>query len=260
MTNYNGGKGLIVSQGSDNPFCDEHFDFRQTLINCQGLYECPTDDQGRPQGPLVGYAGKYDSGDGVMANYVGLPYYNFSMADQHPAVLRRVAIELANLFLAGGHETDVILGAPMAGIKISAALAEELGCRHIFAEKEVVALGANGGRADERLAMKRYDIPAGARVWVGEELINNLSTALELVNLIKSVGARFCGIIAVINRSADDIRTFYGMPIVSLLHVPTPQYRQDDPLVVDALRRGYEIIWKPKPSWAMLKAAMGDSK
>lgn len=244
-------------------------DPRQTLINCQGLYECPVDGDGSPLGPLVGYAGKYGTGDGQEKNYVGLAYYNYSMADQWPAVNRWFARCLVN----GPVKADepqgtepyrwqskmVILGAPMAGIKFSAALAEELGCRHIFAEKKTLKAGLPGERDEEELRMLRYDIHPGDLVFIGEELVNNLSTTKDLVAIIEEAGATYMGIMCVINRSWPEVRQFMGKPIYSVLHVPTPQYRQDDSMILAALGRGFPIIGKPKHDWTTLRAAMDES-
>ena len=242
-------------------------DPRQTLINCQGLYECPMDGDGSPLGPLVGYAGKYRASDSSQKNFVGLAYYNYSMADQWPAVNRWFARCLVN----GPMKADepqgtepyrwqskmVILGAPMAGIKFSTAVAEELGCRHIFAEKKTLKVGLMvGERDEEELRMLRYDIHPGDLVWIGEELINNFSTTKDLVAMIEEAGGVYMGIMCVINRSWPEVREFMGKPIYSVLHVPTPQYRQDDPLIVAALACGLPIIGKPKHDWGMLKTAM----
>ena len=241
-------------------------DPRQTLINCQGLYECPVDETGQPVGPLVGYAGTYRVPYDGFEHYVGLAYYNYSMADQWPAVNRWFARCLVNGPMKG-HEVQstelyrwqdkmVILGAPLAGIKFSAALAEELGCRHIFAEKKVLKAGRPGERDEEELRMLRYDIHPGDLVFIGEELVNNLSTTKELVVMIENAGAIYMGITCVINRSWPEVRAFMDKPIYSVLHVPTPQYRQGDPLIVAALASGQSIIGKPKYDWATLKAAM----
>lgn len=258
-------------------------DPRQTLINCEGLYECPTDTEGYPIGPIVGYAGTYqipntepqedDSYDvsgadcfrrDTFKHYVGLAYYNYSMADQWPAVnrwfARQLAYEMIQRNATGSFNRasprTVILGAPMAGIKFSAALAEELGARHIFAEKKTLKAGMPGERDEEELRMLRYDIHPGDEVFIGEELVNNFSTTKDLVAIIEEAGGIYMGITCVINRSWPEATEFMGKPIYSVLHVPTEQYRQDNPLIVAALEGGFPIIGKPKHEWPRLRAAM----
>lgn len=244
---FDGGASLIVPD-----------DLQATLVNCQAYYECPVDETKRPQGPLVGYAGKYDAGNGEAKHYVGLAYYNFSMADRFPAVRRHFARILHDRVQSTIGHPDLILGAPWAGIRLSSALAEELGCLDLHAEKKVTHKATDGGRDEEIIILKRYlgDIPRGARVLVGEELVNNISSAEQIVALIEEADAEFIGISCAINRSMEGLTEFMGRPIVSALHVPTPQYRQDDPIILDALRRGFEIFWEPKPRWQELKAAM----
>jgi adenine/guanine phosphoribosyltransferase-like PRPP-binding protein len=235
-------------------------DHLATLQNCEGYYECPRGSNGEFLGPLVGYAGKYSLSDGSQKNFVGEAYLNFSMADQWPAVLGFFAEELADrIYEHSMSFPAVILGAPMAGIKLSTMLAEILGCRHIFAEKEVIEVAKDGQREKSRLILSRYEIYPGDRVLIGEELVNNFSTTAELCALVESAGGSVIGISCAINRSASQV--FWmppdrdPLPIVGVIEKSMPQYRQDDPVVAAEVAKG-NIIWKPKKDWARLKATM----
>ncbi len=238
-------------------------DLLATLGNCEGYYTCPTDETDRPQGPLVGYAGTYTTEGGKEEHLVGLTYYNFSMADRFPAVRRHFARILCDKVrqTVGQSSRDVMLGAPWAGVRLSSALAEELNCLDLHAEKVTLEKGAPGQRDREDIILKRYkdDIPKGARVFVGEELVNNITSAKKLVALIEDAGAEYAGITCAINRNADGVTEFMGKPIISALYVPTPQYRQDDSFILEAVGRGMPIIFDPKPAWATLKAAMDEA-
>ena len=147
---------------------------------------------------------------------------------------------------------DLILGTPWAGVKFSQEVARILGCRHIFAEK----------KGDSNMILGRYEneIRSGERVAVGEELVNNAGSTNKIIDLIESGGGDALCIICAINRSfpfRDRFPTASrgSIPIMGVIERSTPQYRQDDPMVAEAIASG-NIIWKPKYSWGLLKGVM----
>lgn len=230
---------------------DPKGDFLRTLENCQGFYACPVGADGKLFGPAVGYTGEYDAGDGTKKKRVGLVYYNFSQADQWPAVLSFFAREMNRRLTVKNMVPDVVVGAPWAGIKFSQEVACLLGCRHIFAEKK-----------GDDIILGRYegDINPGDIVAIGEELVNNASTTSKLVSLIEKNGGHVVCIFCAINRSSPFKETFWAppndpVPIIGVIERETPQYRQDDPVVAEAIAAG-NIIWKPKYAWEKMKAVM----
>lgn len=230
---------------------DSGGDFLKTLENCEGYYVCPQSPDGKLFGPVVGYTADYDVGDGTKKKWVGLTYYNFSKADQWPAVLSFFAREMNRKLTARSMIPDVIIGAPWAGVKFSQEVACLLGCRHIFAEKK-----------DDDVILGRYegDINPGDIVAIGEELVNNASTTGKLVNLIEKSGGHVVCIFCAINRSSPFKKSFWetsnvSIPIIGVIERETPQYRQDDLIVAEDVAAG-NVIWKPKYEWPKLKAAM----
>ncbi len=227
-------------------------DHAQTLINCGGFYLAP------PAGPLVGYAGTYEPDK----HYVGFGYFNVAMAEEWPDVMDYFAGCLGDRLHNGGYRPDVILGAPMGGIVFGQNLARSLGCRFVFAEKVQKVAGVDGQRGKEELVLARHDVHLGELVGIAEDIANNFTTTLELMKLIAAAGGIPYFLACVVNRSD---RTEYGpsdplmnpkpIPVMSLIHRPTPQYRQDDP-EVSALVQAGKVIWKPKHHWPELKAAM----
>jgi adenine/guanine phosphoribosyltransferase-like PRPP-binding protein len=241
----------IMNDGSH--LIDPEGDPLQTLRNCEGYYTCPTDAEGKPLGPIVGYTAPYTP-PGVVPElkWVGLTYYNFSKADPWPAVLTFFAEAMVRRLTVRHMLPDVIVGAPWAGVKFSQEVARLLGCRHIFAEK----------KGDE-VILGRYEgeIHAGDVVLVGEELVNNTSTTGKLVKLIEDADGKVLGIFCAINRSFPFKETFWKapesdpLPIIGVIERATPQYHQDDPLVAQAIADG-RIVWKPKYAWDKMEAAM----
>jgi adenine/guanine phosphoribosyltransferase-like PRPP-binding protein len=245
------------------------WDFLKTLENCQGHYVCPVGPDGKLLGPVVGYTAPYTASDGSEKKWVGLEYFNFSMADQWSAVLKAFAFEMASKLVGRGPpEPDLIVGAPWAGVKFSQAVALRVGCRHIFAEKEVVGFDDKGKKI-EKLILGRYEgmIHVGDRVVIGEELVNNASTTKKLIDLIENAGGQVVAIACAINRSypfrdsfeiepgENIINPGRSIPIISVIERSTPQYRQDDPLVAEAIAAD-NVVWKPKYAWDRMKAAM----
>lgn len=234
--------------GDGSHLLERDGDAFRILENCQGYYRCPTDGDGRPVGPIVGYTKEYEPGK----NWVGLEYYDFAMADMWPAVLEYFASRMVQRLREADLVPDIIIGAPWAGVKFSQEVARQIGCRQIFAEKTGYG----------QLILGRYEgvIEPGASVFIGEELVNNASTTGTLIQLVEQAKGHIIGILCAINRSFPFRAGFLGsdgkeIPILGVIERETPQYRQDDPLVVQAIVERH-VVWKPKYHWGRLRTVM----
>jgi adenine/guanine phosphoribosyltransferase-like PRPP-binding protein len=258
MKKNNDGSGLIVREKQDDASgcLILRNNYLKTLKRCKGFYECPCDSNGNFTGPLVGYAGTYEDIDGNIFHFVGAKYYNFSQADQWPEVLTIFAEAIASILYDCDIWPTVILGAPMAGLKLSQEVAQLIGCRHIFAEKKFVRMTDDGQRPIEELVLARYEINPGDQVIIGEELVNNCSTTAKLIELVNDAGGEVIGIVCAINRSYPFIDKYREIPIIGVIEQPTRQYRQDEPEVAPLVQAG-NIIWKPKTDdWPRLQKVM----
>lgn len=228
-----------------------------TLIACGGFYESPKNSGGEYVGPLVGYAGKYKINKGEPVeeekNYVGHCYFNVAKAEESPVIRAAFSRVLSLKFKSG--IPDVLLGMPMGGIVFATSVSQDMGCRLAFAEKKVTKLAdpSQGLKEESKLVTDRHTISEGDVVMVFEDVCNNFSTTEKAIKLIESKGAVFGGIICIVNRS--DKTEFGGKPVISLIHKPSPQYQQDDPVVAELVDAS-KVIWKPKHEWLALKAAM----
>lgn len=223
-----------------------------------GWYLCPKGDHGQRLGPLVGYAGKYDAGNGEMMQYVGDVYANFAKAEEQPRVIR-VWSEMMLDSLEPLKPT-VVLGMPWGGLASSVIWALSLGCRFGFAEKKTVRMATDKLREQSLLALNRHTLREGDRVLLGEDVTNNLSTAREACELVWAANAEVVGIVCWLNRSPAPFY-FYSpskeIPIVSLVFQNLPEYKQEDPYVAGDVALGnIELKPKDKASWANLMAAM----
>jgi orotate phosphoribosyltransferase len=229
-----------------------------TLKNCDGYYDCPKGPDGELLGPLVGYAGRYDDGNGKKLQYVGLKYYNFARAERFPHACSMFAEGIRNLLASKNIDFDVIVGAPMGGIILSAEIARVANRRRGFMEKKVTKLATETGKEESVLITDRHELSAGEDVILGEDVVNNMSTTDKAWKLITSFDARLVAITCAFNRSGK--RFFQApdgsmIPIICYEWIPTEQYRQDDPVVAEYVAKG-QVIWKPKDNWSALKAAM----
>lgn len=227
---------------------------------CGGYYRCPKSSDGTLLGPLVGYAGKYK--DGVTEkNWVGEEYYNYAKVEEHyravdafaEAVVRGCWKPLSTNF------PTVVLAAPMGGIVLGQTLARRLNIRFIFAEKKVTKASDGITREESKLTLDRHEVRPEDKVLVVEDVINNFSTTDQIMSLIYGAGAEPLALACALNRSektewhpsANDL----SLPVISAVHKPTMQYKQDDRRISHYIEKG-QIVWKPKADWGRLAAAM----
>jgi orotate phosphoribosyltransferase/orotidine-5'-phosphate decarboxylase len=227
-----------------------------TLLACDGFYESPKDEAGISYvGPLVAYAGTYKAEGGETKNKVGFCYFNVAKAEERPLVRQVFARLLADKISKSGIKPTLLIGMPMGGIVFAAALSDALGVRLAFAEKKVKKLAepGSGQKEESEMIISRHEINPGDVVMIVEDTCNNFSTTDKAQALVESKGGIFSGIACVVNRA--EVGEFAGKQVVSLIHKPSPQYRQDSPEVADLIRDG-KVIWKPKHEWPRALAAM----
>lgn len=238
----------------------------ETLTRAGGYYDCPKDETGKRLGPLVGYAGTYLD-DGVEKQYVGEVFYNMSRLEQWVEVFSYYSYQLvSNLAKLRGVDLSrpVFIGAPWGGVSVARSLAgahdksiqdfecyEYSNARAIFAEKKTLVQAEAGKRSKSMLVFDRHSPYVGDFTFICEDVVNNMTTTEEMVTLIESRGATVVAILCKINRSG---KTHFDHPdgrkirIVSVMDIPTKQYRQDDPYVADDIAVG-NLISKPKDVW-----------
>jgi len=214
-----------------------------TLRNCYGVYDA---EQVPGGGPLVGYAGVYEPGK----HWVGFRYYNIAMAEQWTEVMDYWANEvIRHNFDSTSYKADVFLGIPQGGNSFAQSLArayKKSDARFVFAEKIVTKVKTPEKREESHIAMNRHILLPGDITWEVEDVVNNYSSADKSQTMVEAVDSLMAGIICVINRS--DRNEYKGKPVVSMVNIPTEQFRQDDPRVADKVARG-EVFWKPKDIW-----------
>jgi len=213
------------------------------LTSLNACYVSPVDSAGNFKGPVVGYTATYEDGKGEKKNFVGFNYFNFAIVDRCPSALEFFANCILGEDPVGLNSyCDVLLGAPMGGIQLTTILGNLTEVDTIFAEKD----GTD-------VLIKRYAIKPGERVIVVEDVCNNFSTTSKIKAEIEKYGGKLVGIICAINRS--ELTEWNGIPVISAYHIPSKEYKQEDPAVASFIQDG-NYVAKPKLEWLKLKTAM----
>jgi orotate phosphoribosyltransferase len=237
-------------------------DHLETLRQCGGYYSCPKDGAGRRLGPLVGYAGKYPTSDGEK-QWVGDVYANFAKADEYPSVLFHYAFRMEEKLALVVKDIDIFCGAPIGGYDFSKMLGLIFDRRAIKAEKKVTALATANAREQSELVFARHGIEKDVQYAIVEDVCNNFSTTEKLIALIMAQGGKVSAITCLLNRSLDVTDYYHSkvagrdIPVISLVRLSIPEYRQDDPAVAEDIKSG-NVAWKPKDEWSRLMQAMSD--
>ena len=243
----------------------------ELLKALDGFYQCPKDNNtGIRSGPLVGYAGKYDDGNGNQKQWVGEVYCNFSVAEQYPAIMKHFAVKLAQNVRGTArdilNDTEdnvtelitndfIVVGPQMGGVAIGMFLALELGCRFAYVEKKITQLASATAREESSLEFVRHNVQKDDKVIICEDVTNNLSTTGKVVDLIIAAGATPFALATLLNRSTFVEKTFKhgdeNIPVIPLVRLPYDEYKQDNPYVLADIEIG-NVVWKPKNEWHTL--------
>lgn len=225
------------------------------LKDCDALYESPKGADGKYIGPLVAYAGMDETGK----NFVGFHYVNIAQAEQEYQARVELSKMMAEKITQVVGKPDRLIAAPMGGIIFAASTANFLETKASFFEKKVTKLAdiENNTREESELVYKRHNLAQGEKVIIFEDLCNNFSTTQKMIELLREMGAEVVAIACIFNRS--DKEEFMGIPVIAVMHIPIPEYKQDDPAVKDIIESG-NIVLSPKKEWPRLKEAMGLTK
>src|SRR3989344_7817284 len=229
----------------------------EILDLCNGYYSCPKDENGKRLGPLVGYAGRYETADGKK-QWVGDIYANFSKAEEYTHILKYFADQMREKISPMLDQIDVFCGAPIGGYAFSLMLGLACDRRVIKAEKRVITPATVHEREKTNLVFGRHEVKKDEKVAIVEDVCNNFATTDQLIDLIEEAGGKTTDIVCLLNRSLmvnlSELR-FVKIPVISLVRMPIDEYKQDDPAVANDIATG-NVIWKPKDEWDWLKKSM----
>jgi len=139
-------------------------------------------------------------------------YLQCALVLQYPDAAEKLAKELAGKF--SGKKIDVVVGPALGGVTIAYEVARALGVRGIFTERLEGAMTLRRG----------FSVSAGENVLVIEDVITTGGSTKEVIEVIKSSGAKVVGVGCIIDRSDKAID--FGAKLESLAKLNVKTYSQ----------------------------------
>jgi len=131
-------------------------------------------------------------------------FFQCAMALRFPDIAEGLCRALvARLEAVGVGTVDAVIAPALGGLVVGHELARALGVMSIFAEKD-------GGV----LAMRRFQITAGQRYLVAEDVVTRGGRVQETMDLVRAGGGMVVGVAVLVDRSAGQAQ--FGVPLVSL--------------------------------------------
>ncbi len=109
---------------------------------------------------------------------------------------------------------DIVVGPAMGGITAAYELGKQLGIRAMFAERENNIMTFRRG----------FEIEAGERVLVIEDVVTTGKTAIELATIVESYGGIVLGVGCIVDRKSSDLT----LPIYSAVELEFETYNSDN--------------------------------
>lgn len=226
------------------------------LREAGGWYECPKDSQGKRLGHLVGYAKR----DELERQFVGEEYVNFAMIEEDVDVVLDLALLLKNKIPQTLLSScDIICGIPEGGKTLATMLAHVCNKKFKYPEKKTIPPKKLGEREVSEFAFGRHKIKPERKIIFVEDVTSSFSSVEKVLRQIRKNVDYFTAtaIVTFFNRSTKWDNFYYSetekicIPVINLIRRPICQYRQDNPDVVDDIKKE-NVIWDPKSSWEQL--------
>lgn len=242
-------RAIIVPRENEDPL--------ELLRRCGGYYRCPKDKSGYRLGKLVVYAGKYDD---PPLNFVGDVYANGAVMRDHVTANGYFAERLACKLAPFLGNVEVICGVPTGGVFLGTLLGLACNKKFVPLVKRITS-SPEAAKEEYILELASGAISPGDGVILVEDIVNNATNTHAAVEVVEEAGGVVVLLACFLNRSVvfDDQVPLAGtgktLQVVSLVRKSIPQYRQDDPAVIDDMRRG-NVCWHVKKEWGELMESM----
>lgn len=110
---------------------------------------------------------------------------------EDPALTTRLAQAAATRL--ADREIDLVAAPAVGGIIIGFAVAQALGVKFIFTEREQGTM----------VFRRSFEVPAGARVLVVEDVVTTGGSVAEVIELVRAAGGEIAGVVSIIDRGGD---------------------------------------------------------
>jgi len=133
---------------------------------------------------------------------------------EYPEYSQVIAEDIAKAFK--DDNVDLVIGPAMGGIILSYEVSKHLGVRNMFAE-----------RVDGTMMLRRgFEVLEGQRVLVVEDVVTTGGSVVEVINLVKQLGAEVAGVGLVVDRSNGKID--FGCKMHAVLTTKVISYEAKD--------------------------------
>lgn len=119
-------------------------------------------------------------------------------------------------------DVELVVSPALGGVVVGYEMARQLGVEGIFTERV----------QGEILLRRGFEIAPGAKVLMVEDVITTGRSSRECIECIRTAGGNVVGAASLVNRSGG--KADLGAPLVSLLQLDVPAYREED--LPDALK------------------------
>ncbi|WCL55739.1 orotate phosphoribosyltransferase [Gimibacter soli] len=128
----------------------------------------------------------------------------------------RLCKAFADKFRATGVDVDMVVSPAMGGVIVGYEVARQLGVPGIFTE-----------RVDGSFALRRgFEIPAGARVLMMEDVVTTGLSSRECIETIESLGGKVVAAGCLVNRSGG--KADVGVPLTALVEIEAPTFSEEN--------------------------------
>ncbi len=143
-------------------------------------------------------------------------YVQVAQLSQHPALLQPL-LEGAKSKIEALGKIDTVFFPAIGALPVGQQLGLALGKRAIFTERN---------KNNEMELRRGFEIHAGERLLLAEDVITTGGTLKEIVGMVKEAGAEIAGVFCIINRSGKD--TWQDFPLICLTEINFPTYAPDE--------------------------------
>lgn len=131
---------------------------------------------------------------------------------EDPALVTRLASAIAHR--VGERQVDLVAAPAVGGIIIGFAVAQALGVKFIFSEREGGAMTFRRG----------FEVPAGARVLVVEDVVTTGGSVAEVIELVRRAGGVPVAVASLIDRGGPKA---FEVELFPLLRVQVESWEAD---------------------------------
>ncbi|MEK9182060.1 MAG: hypothetical protein AAB781_00515 [Patescibacteria group bacterium] len=189
---------------------------------------------------------------------VGEEYVNFAKIEEDVDVVHDLALLLKNKIPKSLLSScDIICGIPEGGKTLAAMLAFVCHKKFKYPDKKMMPSFRPQERGESAFIFERHKIRPGRHIILVEDATSTFSSVQKTLKQVNKNESFVTAIATFFNRSTEWNDFYYSkpddrcIPIISLIRREIRQYSQDDPVVLDDVKK-WNVIWDPKNNWEKL--------